>query len=152
MSDQSPVAADVREFLEQVVRSGEFSLEVNCSIEEKEVRVELAGADSGLLLRDSARLLLSLNHLVNQAFFRRYGDEYSYVLDSRDYRKTREKELMLMAEAAAEEVRRSRQKVSLQAMPAADRRIIHLALSGAPGVRTMSDGGGFHRHVVILPS
>ena len=37
-------------------------------------------------------------------------------------------------------------------MPAADRRIIHLALQGASDVRTTSEGVGDQRRVVILPA
>jgi predicted RNA-binding protein Jag len=37
-------------------------------------------------------------------------------------------------------------------MSSRDRRIIHLELTGALGVRTMSEGSGDHRHLVIYPT
>jgi spoIIIJ-associated protein len=42
--------------------------------------------------------------------------------------------------------------VDLQPMPAHERRIIHLALQDQPKVRTVSEGTGEERKVIIMPA
>jgi predicted RNA-binding protein Jag len=37
-------------------------------------------------------------------------------------------------------------------MSAADRRVIHVALAGTPGLTTRSEGEGIYRHLVIIPT
>jgi spoIIIJ-associated protein len=51
----------------------------------------------------------------------------------------------------AERVAFSQQKVVLEAMPANERRIIHIALRNHPQVITTSVGEGDHRKVTITP-
>ena len=51
------------------------------------------------------------------------------VVDSQNYRSRRERSLVRMAEAAAEEVRRTRSSRLLEAMNPFERRLVHTALS-----------------------
>jgi spoIIIJ-associated protein len=48
-------------------------------------------------------------------------------------------------------VRRNGRPFTLEAMPASDRRVIHLALRDRPDVETYSIGEGPARRVVIAP-
>jgi len=92
-----------------------------------------------------------LEHVVNQALHRRGANQPKVRLDCNGYRSTRILELQLLARKAAERVRTTGTPLSLQPMPSAERRIIHLALAEEADVRTESSGAGLRRHVVILP-
>ena len=57
-----------------------------------------------------------------------------------DYRSTRLDELKLSARVAAQRVRETGQPFRFNPMSPRDRRIVHLELNGAQGVRTISEG------------
>ena len=59
--------------------------------------------------------------------------------------------LISLAERTAARVSGSGQKISLEPMNPAERRIIHSALQGYPGVTTYSEGEDAERHIVIAP-
>jgi spoIIIJ-associated protein len=54
-----------------------------------------------------------------------------------------------MAERIAQQVRRSGNPVTLEAMPPNERRIIHMALSETTDIATESTGEGDQRRVVV---
>ena len=63
----------------------------------------------------------------------------------------KKEQLQLLAKKAADKARLSGTKVSLQPMPASERRIIHLAVAEEAGVETQSEGRGRFRRVLISP-
>jgi len=73
-------------------------------------------------------------------------------LDCGTFHADRLAELQLSAKVAAQRVRETRTEFRFNPMSSADRRIVHLALHGAPGVRTASEGVGEQRRVVIFPA
>ena len=54
-----------------------------------------------------------------------------------------------MARHMAREVQRSHQTMTMEAMPADERRMIHNALSGMAHIKTESVGEGKHRQITI---
>ena len=72
--------------------------------------------------------------------------------DCGDYRATRLEELKLSARVAAQRVRETGQEFRFNPMSSRERRIVHLELNGAPGVRTASEGSGDRRQLVIYPA
>lgn len=146
------VVSEVRSFVDDCIGRMRLELSAECRLNDTAVTVLLSGEDKDLVLRENARVLYALNHLINQAFFRRHQRRYSYWVDCDDYRSTRVLELQLLAEKAAERVRVSGEAFRLQPMPSSERRVIHLALAETEGVRTASQGGGSHRRVVIEPA
>jgi len=113
--------------------------------------LELHGSDNGVVLGNNARVLYALEHLVNQVVHHRGGSHVKVTLDCNGYRSERVLELQLIARKAAEKVRTTGVSFSLQPMPAAERRVIHLTLAEEAGIRTESSGLGLNRHVVIFP-
>lgn len=150
--DPESVTREVEGFVQTLVTGCGLELEVRARLEDDCITVNLMGEDESYLLEDSARLLYAINHLVNQIFYRRCNRECSFLVDCGDYRADRTAELELMARKAAEQVRRTGVKVVLQPMPSTERRVIHLALAGEPGVRTVSEGNGRYRRVLIVPA
>ncbi|MGA8145719.1 MAG: R3H domain-containing nucleic acid-binding protein [Candidatus Acidiferrales bacterium] len=117
-----------------------------------EVVVAFRGADEALLLEHNAELLLALEH-IGHRWLRldpRLHDQVRF--DCGDYRTTRLEELKLSARVAAQRVRETGQPFRFNPMSSRERRLIHLELNGAAGVRTMSEGAGDHRQLVIYPA
>jgi len=117
-----------------------------------ELAVVLSGPDQDLLLERHAELLLALEHLAHRwlRLEPRLHDQVRF--DCGDYRSTRIEELKLSARVAAQRVRETGQPFPFQPMSSRERRLIHLELTGAPGVRTESEGWGDRRHLVIYPA
>ncbi len=72
-------------------------------------------------------------------------------VDVNGYRKGREDELGELARSAAESVGDTHEPVTLEAMPAHERRLVHIALAEHESVGTYSVGQGKERRVVIGP-
>jgi spoIIIJ-associated protein len=112
------------------------------------------GADRealGSLIGRKGERLSALQHLVNLMLSRRTGQWTRVLVDVEDYRGRRERQLAEIAARAAERVVETGKMLQLEAMPALERRWIHLALRDNPGVSTQSIGEEPNRRVVILP-
>jgi spoIIIJ-associated protein len=117
-----------------------------------DIVVTFRGADQGLLLERNAELLLALEHIAHRWLHLDPRLHDRVRLDCGDYRANRLAELKLSARVAAQRVRETGQPHRFNPMSSRERRIIHLELSGAPGVRTMSEGMGDRRQLVIYPA
>ena len=120
--------------------------------EETEIIVAFRGDDQELLLERNAELLLALEHIAHRwlRLDPRMHDRVRF--DCGAYRATRLEELKLSARVAAQRVRETGQPFRFNPMSSRERRLIHLELGGAAGVRTLSEGTGDRRQLVIYPS
>lgn len=117
-----------------------------------DIVVRFGGADEDILLSRNGELLLALEHLAHRWLRLEPAMHDRVRFDCGDYRATRLEELKLSARVAAQRVRETGQPFRFNPMPSRDRRTIHLELNGAPGVRTMSEGSGDRRHLVVYPA
>jgi spoIIIJ-associated protein len=75
---------------------------------------------------------------------------YDHIrLDAADYRALRVEELKLAARVAAERVIATGEPFRFNAMPARERRVLHLVLAEIPAVQSISEGVGENRQVVV---
>lgn len=158
--DRESVIAELKRFLELAVREMNLAVEWEisgsadggASADDADIVVTFRGADQELLLERNAELLLALEHIAHR-WLRLDPRLHDRVrLDCGDYRATHLAELKLSARVAAQRVRETGQPHRFNPMSSRERRIIHLELSGAPGVRTMSEGTGDRRQLVIYPA
>ena len=113
---------------------------------------EEASDELGLLIGRRGETLGSLQYLLNVMVSRRSGDQDAvFGVDIEGYRRRREESLVEMAQRVAAEVRETGDVITLEPMPAAERRIVHLTLSDEPGVVTESVGRGSDRQVEVMP-
>lgn len=114
--------------------------------------VDISGEDSGLLIGRRGETLRALQFLVNLVVKQRLGQEsVRVVLDVERYRERRSNSLRELALRVADRVVTSGRDISLEPMPAAERRIVHIALADHPRVSTQSSGLGETRKVTITP-
>jgi spoIIIJ-associated protein len=105
----------------------------------------------GSLIGRKGERLSALQHLVNLMLSRRTGQWTRVLVDVEDYRGRRERQLVDLANRAAERVVDTGKMLQLEPMPALERRWIHIALRDNAGVSTQSIGEEPNRRVVILP-
>jgi spoIIIJ-associated protein len=115
-------------------------------------RLNVKGDELGALIGRRGEKLASLQHIVNLIVGRREGQHHRIAVDVENYRGRREEQLRDVAERAAKRVIQSGKIIQLEAMPAVERRIIHVVLLENPKVRTQSVGVEPNRRIVVLPA
>jgi len=113
--------------------------------------LDVSGDDLGLLIGRRGSTLASLQYMVNLMVSRGMGSRVLTSVDVEHYRRRREDSLRGLAFRMASRVRQTGRSITLEPMPAGERRIIHLVLSEDSGVTTGSVGEGDDRKVVIYP-
>ncbi|MCH8815200.1 MAG: protein jag [Chloroflexi bacterium] len=114
--------------------------------------LDIEGEDLGLLIGRRGSTLAALQYLVNVMITRRQGSRVLVTVDAERYHRRREETLRALARRMADRVQGSRRAMTLEPMPAAERRIIHLELSDDDDVVTGSVGMGDERKIVIRPA
>ena len=107
--------------------------------------------DFGRLIGRQGETLRAFGYLVNLMLGRRLGRPCRVIVDVNGYRQRRADQLAELAETLADEVRDTQEPITLEAMPANERRLVHVALADDEDVRTYSIGEGDERRVVISP-
>lgn len=115
------------------------------------VVLDIVGEDLGILIGRRGETLAALQYMTRLIVSRKMHRWYPLVVDVEQYKVRRERSLRRLAQRMAERVAFSRQPVALEAMPAYERRIVHLALRNHPTVTTKSVGEGEQRKVTIIP-
>jgi spoIIIJ-associated protein len=113
--------------------------------------LDVTGQDLGVLIGRRGETLSALQYLVRQIVGHKTDHWVPIVVDVEQYKERRTQSLQSLAQRMAERVAGSGQAVTLEAMPPAERRIVHLALRDHPSVTTRSIGEGDNRKVMILP-
>lgn len=115
-------------------------------------RLNVKGDDLGTLIGRRGEKLASLQHIINLIVGRKEGQHHRIAVDVENYRGRREEQLRDVADRAAKRVIQSGKIIQLEAMPAVERRIVHMALLENPKVRTQSVGVEPNRRIVVLPA
>jgi spoIIIJ-associated protein len=110
-----------------------------------------ASDELGVLIGRRGETLNSLQYLLNVLVSRQSNTKQVFSVDIEGYRRRREQTLVEMAREIASEVRATGDVITLEPMPAAERRIVHLALQDEEGVTTESVGRGENRQVEVMP-
>lgn len=119
--------------------------------EEPSLILDVTGNDLGILIGRRGETLRALQYMTRLMLSRNLERWESVIVDVESYRVRRRRSLRQLANRMAERVAFSQQRVVLEAMPANERRIIHIALRNHPQVTTASIGEGDRRKVTILP-
>jgi spoIIIJ-associated protein len=128
------------------------SVEIITEPTRDEMILEIRAENSGLLIGRKGQTLEALQYLVTRIAGERAGGEAPHiVVDVENYRDRRRKSLEDMALRLGEKAKRQRKTVTVDALSAADRRIVHAALQDDPWVTTRSLGQGSYRRLLIIP-
>ncbi len=147
--------AVAEEMLAQLLEKMGIDADVNAGggsgDDQSPILLEVSGDDLGVLIGRRGETLSSLQFLVNLMVGKQLNSWVRIVIDVEGYRARREETLRGLASRVAERVKRTGQSVSLEPMPANERRIVHMALQDHPYVTTESSGYGDDRRVFVLP-
>ena len=154
---ESPTIKMAVEFLQHLLELMSIDAEVTARLPETpgdgvgraSAVLDVAGEDLGILIGRRGSTLASLQYMVNHMVSRQLKSKALVSVDVEGYRRRREENLKGLSLRLAEKVKASGRTITLEPMPANERRIVHLALADDSRVTTFSLGDGETRKVAI---
>lgn len=113
--------------------------------------VDIRGKDLSILIGRRGETLSALQYIARLIVGKELRKPVALVIDIEGYRARREKQLRRLAQRLAHQTIERGRTMSLEPMPANERRVIHIELRDHPQVYTESVGEGDKRKVTIIP-
>ncbi|MCL4368114.1 MAG: protein jag [Actinobacteria bacterium] len=113
--------------------------------------VDIRGQDLSLLIGRRGETLAALQYITRLIVGKELHRPTAIMIDVDGYRARRERQLRQLARRMADEAIERDRTMTLEPMPANERRIIHIELRDHAGVRTESVGEGDQRKVTVIP-
>jgi len=156
MDDNSLQATEavVRDLLDHLAVRGKVQArwgEPSEPDQEPPLLVDIEGDDLSVLIGQRGETLSALQYITRLIVARELGRATPVVIDVEGYRARREQQLRQLARRMAEQALEQGKTMTLEPMPAGERRIIHLELRDHEKVYTESVGEGDQRKVTIIP-
>jgi len=147
----TPAADALTDLLETIV--GALGLDADVSVEDdgEMVRGRLEGEELGLFIGRHGQTIDAVQHLAMRVVAGAAGERRLVEVDAEGYRERRAEALRGQADEAADEALRFDRPVSLDAMGAPERKLVHEYLRDRGDVETYSEGDEPHRHLVVAP-
>jgi spoIIIJ-associated protein len=145
---EGDIAAD---YVEGLLDIADLDGDIDMDVEGDRAVVSVVGATLDELVGDDGQVLEALQELTRLAVHRQTGVRARLMLDIGGYRARRRAELADYGREVAEEVARSGEPKTLEAMSPFERKIVHDAVAAA-GQRSESEGEEPNRRVVIFPA
>jgi spoIIIJ-associated protein len=143
------------ELLEELLDRVADALDLDCEIEvleeDGELRGTLHGDELGLFIGRHGQTIDAVQHLAQRVLAAAAGEQRRVTIDAEGYRARRQEALERQADEAADAAVRADGPVALEAMTAAERRLVHEYLRDREDVETHSEGEEPDRHLVVAP-
>jgi spoIIIJ-associated protein len=159
---QNEISARAKTIVDTILAKMKVDSATEITSEGNTIIIDIESLDSALLIGKKGQTLEAFQYIVNLMINKEIKaglykgitleDKYKIIIDTEGYLIRREETLVKLAKNLAEKVINSGKKAVLEPMSSHDRRIIHLALQGMPGVKTESEGEGAFRRIVIYPA
>jgi spoIIIJ-associated protein len=113
--------------------------------------VDVHGKDLSILIGRRGETLSALQYITRLIVGKELKRPVAVLIDVEGYRSRREGQLRRLARRVANQAIETSRTMTLEPMPAFERRIIHIELRENPEVDTLSVGEGNRRKVTIIP-
>jgi len=123
----------------------------NSILKEDTLSLNVKVKEPKLLIGEKGEALSDLQHLLKAIIKKRIKKDFYLDLDINSYKERKVEYLKSLAKGLADEVSLTKKEKILPAMPAYERRIIHLELASRKDVTTQSTGKEPERKVIIKP-
>lgn len=148
---ETPEETEAVNFVSRVLAGIGIRGQISSYREETTIFIDVNGSDVGAVIGRRGESLDALQYLATLVACKNSEERVRVVLDIGGYRRRREESLVSLAERTAAKVARSGSRYSLEPMNPAERRVVHTALQGYPGVMTFSEGEEPERRVIVAP-
>lgn len=113
--------------------------------------LDVQGDDLSGLIGRNGETLDALQYLLRMMLGRQINPDVNLIVDVQGHKHRREEQVRRMAQRMAEQATQRNRTMTLEPMPAHERRLVHIELRNHPSVRTESVGEGNKRKVTIIP-
>lgn len=139
-----------KKYLEDTLSFFGVNIDVKASADEDVIELKVPSTHlNGFLIGHNGDTLRSLQFLVSTTLRNHDAQLHRINIDIADYKAQRADRLINKIKDILAQVQESGEAYSLEPMNAADRRVVHQAVSEYPDLQTQSEGEGHERHIVI---
>lgn len=137
-------------YLQEAIETLGIECKVTPSIKDDIIRLKIESDHNPILIGKNGKTLQSLNELTRIAVSNHFKHRYRILIDINGYKDDKYDRLSKMSRRIAHEVQKTHVTVTLDPMPADERRIIHNTLTNMPHIKTESTGSGKARQIQII--
>lgn len=145
------IEKEIRDLLERLEMGAEVKVGQEEDSKEPTVQVSIVVEEPKMLIGEKGQTLFEMQHVLKLMLRKKIAEPFYLSLDINEYKKNKEEYLRDVAKTAADEVALLKKPKELPPMPAAERRVVHMALAERGDVVSESVGDGPDRRVVISP-
>ena len=139
-----------RKYVEDLLSFFGLNTDVRAGADEEVIEISIPSTHlNAFLIGQRGDTLRQFQYLVSTTLRNKDAELYRVNLDIADYKRQRNDRLASQAEEWVKQVRESGETMSLRPMSAAERRVVHQAVSYYSDVETHSEGEGRDRHIVL---
>jgi spoIIIJ-associated protein len=113
--------------------------------------LDIHGDDLSILIGRRGETLTALQYITRLIVGKELKRPVAVLIDVEGYRARREQQIRRLAQQMAKQASETSRTMSLEPMPAYERRIVHIELRENPDVDTVSVGERDQRKVTIIP-
>jgi len=141
----------IKELTQELFAQLQTKVKIEIEEQEQTFIIRLTTDEPGILIGYHGQSLVAIQQILTLMAFKKFGEWVRLLVDVGDYREKRKESLEQMAKSLAQKVKLSGQSQVFPPMSSFERRIIHLVLAEDNEVKTVSEGEGDQRHVVLKP-
>lgn len=148
--DAQECIKNIKVFLDQflvTLPSNDLSYEIK--EENNAIKVDINGENTGYLIGYRGEVLNSIQTIVSNLASKSSKEKVRVLVNIGGYRERREKDLQILASKIASTVIKNGKDITLEPMPAYERKIIHTKLQDNNKVKTYSIGEEPYRKIVV---
>ena len=145
---------DIIEYAQTYLKVAIESIGIDCrvtpSLKDDIIHLKVDSSHNSILIGKNGKTLQSLNELTRIAVSNHFKKRYRILLDINGYKNDKYDRLRKMARRIGHEVQKTKTNVTLDPMPADERRVIHNTLTNMPNIKTESTGFGKQRQIQVI--
>lgn len=139
-----------KKYLEDTLSFFGLNMDVKASADEDVIELKVPSSHlNGFLIGHNGDTLRSLQFLVSTTLRNHDAELHRINIDIADYKAQRADRLVSKIKETLDKIQQTGEPSALEPMNAADRRVVHQAVSEYPDLQTQSEGEGRDRHIVI---
>lgn len=139
-----------RKYVEDLLSFFGLNTDVRAGADEDVIEISIPSTHlNAFLIGQRGDTLRQFQYLVSTTLRNKEAELYRVNLDIADYKHQRNDRLREQAEEWVKAVRDTGETMELRPMSAAERRVVHQAVSDYSDVETHSEGEGRDRHIVL---